>query len=106
MRSTVDDEYYRTNILPLNIDFVKGENILPYPDQTILMHDGAKCYTVKATLRQLEKKGAWFWNDWPGNSDLNVIEHIWDILQDSIFNEPSPRNREQLIVRINNAEII
>ncbi len=32
--------------------------------------------------------------------DLNPVEHLWDILQESVFNEPMPKNRAELIQRV------
>ena len=36
----------------------------------------------------------------PGKSpDLNIVENLWAKLQDSIFRQPGPCNREQFIAR-------
>ena len=44
---------------------------------------------------------AWIKGVWPGNSpDLFVIEHLWNDLQESVFEEPIPRDRQQLINRV------
>jgi hypothetical protein len=38
---------------------------------------------------------------WPGNSpDLNPIEHIWSVLQQSVFKNPVPKDRDGLIRRV------
>ena len=98
---TVDGDYYRTKILPGYIETLKSGRAFPYPDRSILMQDSAKAHTAEATMRLLHGQNVKVWTDWPGNSpDLNVVEHIWSILQDSVFKESRPRNREQLITRV------
>jgi transposase len=40
---------------------------------------------------------------YPGSSpDFNVIEHLWAELKGSVFIEPRPTNRQELIDRVQN----
>ena len=65
-----------------------------------LMQDGAKGHTSRFSTEHIRRNFQNYWSDWPGNSpDLNVIEHIWEIIQNSVFEEPRPTNREELITR-------
>ena len=32
--------------------------------------------------------------------DLNPIEHVWDRIKSSVFNDPRPTNRSELIERV------
>ena len=89
------------NLLHKNFAYLlklKSGKAFPHPDRSILMQDGTKAYTAETTMQLLHSQNVKVWTDWPGNSpDLNIVEHIWSILQDSVFKEPHLRNREQLI---------
>ena len=38
---------------------------------------------------------------WPGNSpDLNVIEQLWNVLQESVFGDPKPKNRREVVEQV------
>ena len=52
-------------------------------------HDSPAAYSFKSP------------NSWPRNSpDLNPLEHLWSRLQQSVLRVPRPRNRDQLITRV------
>lgn len=98
---TVDGKYYRDIILPVYKRAADDKTIFPVRNKVILMQDGATCHTARATMNVINRDFPAVWTDWPGNSpDLNVIEHIWSRLQDSVLHNPRPRNREQLIRRV------
>ena len=70
-------------------------------EQYVLMQDGATCHTAKASILKCEELFPNVWVDWPGNSpDLNPLEHLWSRLQQSVLKSPRPRNREELITRV------
>ena len=100
---TVDGDYYRTEILPSYIQAMTSGGLCPHPSKAVLMQDGVRAHTAKATLELLKKHNFNVWPDWPGNSpDFNVIEHVWARLQESCFKEPCTRNRQQLNDRVQN----
>jgi hypothetical protein len=78
--------------------------MFPKPDKVVLMQDGAPSHTAKQTLHAIQQRFAKVWVDWPGNSpDLNsgnFPEHIWARLQSSVLQKPRPRNREELVTRV------
>lgn len=46
------------------------------------------------------------WTDWSGNYlDLNSIENILSMIQESVFKHPKPKNRDQLIFRFKQMRI-
>ena len=115
--ATVTGEYYRTRILPLYSEAAKRtasigdltrDRMFSTSNMVVLMQDGAPAHTANATLSLISTlfPRAWSRGIWPGNSpDLNPIEHLWPILQDSVFIEPRPRNRDELVQRVQEAWI-
>lgn len=98
---TVNGEYYRQSILPIFKKAMDASSQFPKRNMGILMQDGATAHTAKATMKVIKEGFNSVWTDWPGNSpDFNVIEHLWAKLQDSVFRQPRPRNRDQLIARV------
>lgn len=112
---TVDGCYYRTKILPIYLDAcartiedVRIDHGILFSDKekVVFMQDGAPAHTANATLTLINQtfKGFWSKGIWPGNSpDLNPIEHIWPVLKNSVFVEPRPRNRDDLVKRVQDA---
>ena len=70
------------------------------------MQDGASAYTARTTSKCLEDHKINFWRkeEWPPNSpDLNLIENLWSILEETIKNKtvepPSLRQLETALVK-------
>ena len=98
---TVNGNYYRKSILSVYQKACNDRTLFPKPDKVVLMQNGAPAHTARETLRVIYQQFAKVWVDWPGNSpDLNPVEHIWSRLQSSVLKNPRPRNREQLVARV------
>jgi transposase len=110
--ATITGKYYREQILPVyfqSIDFADnpfsiGEsNIFAASDEVVFMQDGAPAHSARETMDLLTRRFSMIWGKgtWPGNSpDLNPIEHLWAVIQESVFIEPRPKTRQELVSRI------
>jgi hypothetical protein len=107
--ASVTGEYYRRHILPVYFaalsDSRSGacQSIFSDPSIATFMQDGAPSHSAGLSLQSIAAVFPHIWarGRWPGGSpDLNPIEHIWAILQDSVFRHPKPTNRRELIARV------
>lgn len=111
-KATINGEYYRQKILPVYFhsigssedpNLVSNDVLFERPSDVVFMQDGAPAHSARETMNLLSNRcsNVWGRGTWPGNSpDLNPIEHLWGVIQDSVFIEPRPRNRCELISRV------
>lgn len=102
--SNINGSYYRKKILPIYFE-AKDNGLFSLPRKATFMQDGAPAHSTNENLSLIRQKFPTVWAKglWPGNSpDFNPVEHCWSKLQESVFIEPRPTNRESLIARIEN----
>lgn len=112
-KATINADFYIKEILPVYKEACQRQNNgstkideakMFFSDEHILLQqDGAPAHTAKKCQNFCMQNFPDFLPKdlWPGNSpDLNPVEHIWAKLQESVMIEPRPRNREQLIDRV------
>ena len=101
--TTITAPVYREQILPFYTDEETLIRLFPNRKKITFMQDSATSHTERTNMNIINAKfdRVWSLKEWPGNSpDVNPIEHIWSKLQDSVFKEPRPFNRETLIKRV------
>ena len=102
--TTINGQYYRDEILTKVYEpCLRNPAVCPIPNDVTFQQDGATPHTAKITQDWCNEKFPNFWTKemWPGNSpDLNVIEKLWAILKEKVYEPPYCTTRDQLIRRV------
>ena len=88
------------------VDYIDllSANLLPYMQsmgpEFIFMDDNAPCHRARAVLQWMSNNSLRRMEVWPPQSpDLNPIEHVWDILADTL-EQYKPKNLKELEEKI------
>jgi transposase len=101
----INGKVYEEKILPIYLSAINNPKLIPNKRKATFMQDSAPAHNIRPVIEKIESTfpESWTQGFWPGNSpDFNVIEPVWGVLQESVFEKPTPRNREELIQRIKN----
>ena len=82
---------------------INNRQLINNKRKATFLQDSAPAHNVRPVIEKIEStfQNSWTSGTWSGNSpDFNVIEPVWNVLQESVFEKSIPRNREELIKRI------
>ena len=100
---TIDALEYASSILPNYLWSKFEDDLFPNQDLATFQQDGATCHTQFENLGKIcefYEDNIWLKGIWPGSSpNLNLIENVWSVLNSSVFVNPRPTNRRELIER-------
>ena len=102
-KATINGRYYENQILPNYLNALNDPKLIANKNKATFMQDSAPPHNTKSVIKKIEDNFPMTWTKgvWPGNSpDLNVIEHVWNVLRESVFIEPKPKTRDQLMTRV------
>jgi len=102
-KETIDGKVYETKILPIYLKAIGDKRLIRNRRKTTLCPDSAPGHNIRPVISKIQSTfpNSWTFGIWPGNSpDFNVIEHVWNVLQESVHKCPIPKSREQLVARV------
>jgi hypothetical protein len=100
---TITGRVYENNILPIYLNSLKNKTLFTNQRKATFQQDSAPGHNIRPVINKIQSTfpHSWTVGIWSGNSpDFNVIEHVWSVLQNSVFEHPVPRNREELVTRV------